>query len=69
MAQQVQGLAAKPDVLSLILRTYMVGGESGGLEVVLWSPPVCLCPHAHPYTVSKYNKKLINIEKSMLRRK
>ena len=35
MAQQVQALAAKPVVLSLIHRTYRVGGENGVLEVVL----------------------------------
>lgn len=34
-AQQVQALAVKPDVLSLIQRTYRVGGENGVMGVVL----------------------------------
>ena len=45
LVQKVKTLAAKPDDLCLILRTYMVAGEQK-LQLVFWLPHA----HVHTYT-------------------
>lgn len=44
MAQQIQAPAAKPDILSSIPGTPMVGGN-WFLQLVLWPPHMCFGTH------------------------